>query len=66
MVGFSGGVAYNDAIAQTIRQRVEQAGLKYITNELVPCGDGGVSLGQVGYAAGRWVSLEADGAETAA
>jgi len=61
VVGFSGGVAYNDAIASSIRARVERAGLRYVTNELVPCGDGGVSLGQIGYAADGWLSESSPG-----
>ncbi len=59
-VCFSGGVAYNDAIASTIRDVVRGSGLRYRTNERVPCGDGGVSFGQAVYA-GRGVEiLEAD------
>ncbi len=50
-VALSGGVAYNDAISARIRARVEGAGLAYRTNELVPCGGGGVSLGQAAIAA---------------
>jgi len=52
-VCFSGGVAYNDAIASSIRSAVEAAGLRYRTNERVPCGDGGVSFGQAAYAGRR-------------
>jgi hydrogenase maturation protein HypF len=64
-VCFSGGVAYNDAIASTIREMVEAAGLRYRTNERVPCGDGGISLGQAGYA-GRGIKiLETDRSDTA-
>ncbi len=65
-VCFSGGVAYNDAIASTIRDTVRSAGLRYRTNERVPCGDGGVSFGQAVYA-GRGVEiLEADRPDAAA
>ena len=49
-IGFSGGVAYNDAIASSIRRIVESGGLRYVTNERVPCGDGGVSFGQAAFA----------------
>ena len=64
-VCFSGGVAYNDAIASTIRDTVQSADLRYRTNERVPCGDGGVSFGQAVYA-GRGVEiLEADRADAA-
>ena len=53
---FSGGVAYNDAIATAIRNGVESANLRYHTNERVPCGDGGVSFGQAAYA-GRGIEI---------
>jgi len=65
-VAFSGGVAYNDAIASRIRQMIEGAGLRYVTNVRVPCGDGGVSFGQAVSAGLRWRLLEADGADAAA
>ena len=58
-VCLSGGVAYNDAIASAIRGAVEAAGLRYRTNERVPCGDGGVSFGQAAYAGRRIEILEA-------
>ena len=64
-VCFSGGVAYNDAIASTIRDIVEVGGLRYRTNERVPCGDGGISFGQAAYAGRRIEILEANGAEAA-
>lgn len=64
-VGLSGGVGYNDAIASSIARFVEAAGLRYVTNERVPCGDGGVSFGQVVFAGRSLRILEADGAEAA-
>jgi hydrogenase maturation protein HypF len=42
----SGGVAVNEAIAGAFRRRVEADGLRVVTNEWAPCGDGGVSFGQ--------------------
>ncbi len=45
-VGFSGGVAYNEQITQTIRKAVEEGGFKFFVHSLVPQGDGGVSFGQ--------------------
>jgi len=45
-VGFSGGVAYNEHITQTIRKTVEEGGFKFLVHSLVPPGDGGVSFGQ--------------------
>jgi len=52
-VGFSGGVAYNGAIVRYIRKKIEKKGLKFLTQTKVPCGDGGISLGQAVIAAGR-------------
>jgi hydrogenase maturation protein HypF len=45
-VGFTGGVACNQILAETIRAAVEEAGLKFYAHEQVPAGDGGVSFGQ--------------------
>ncbi len=45
-VGFSGGAACNQILAQTIREIVEKAGLRFFVHESVPAGDGGVSFGQ--------------------
>jgi hydrogenase maturation protein HypF len=64
-VCLSGGVAYNEAIALKIRDVVEAAGLRYRTNERVPCGDGGISFGQVVFAGRGIERLEADRTETA-
>lgn len=50
-VGFTGGVAYNDAITRTIRERVETAGLDFLGHDRVPPGDGGIAYGQVAVAA---------------
>ena len=52
-VGFSGGVAYNDAISRRIRQRVEAAGLDYLDHQLVSPGDAGISYGQALVASAR-------------
>jgi hydrogenase maturation protein HypF len=46
VVGGSGGVFYNQAITAVVREMVEKAGLKFIQHELLPPGDGGVSVGQ--------------------
>ncbi|MDI6888428.1 MAG: carbamoyltransferase HypF [Methanocellales archaeon] len=45
-IGISGGVAYNSAIVKTIKDEVTSEGYKFVTNEKVPCGDGGISFGQ--------------------
>ena len=48
-IAFSGGVAYNDHISSRIRDLCGAKGHPFFTNHLVPCGDGGVSLGQAAY-----------------
>lgn len=45
-IGFSGGVACNQIIAQIMREIIESCGLRFFTQESVPPGDGGISLGQ--------------------
>jgi len=46
-IGFSGGVAFNDAISSRIRTIIGNSEFNYITNEKLPPGDGGVSFGQL-------------------
>jgi hydrogenase maturation protein HypF len=45
-IGFSGGVACNQIIAQIMREIIEKYGLRFFTHETIPPGDGGLSLGQ--------------------
>ena len=45
-VGFSGGAASNQMLAEVMRRTVEAAGLRFLVHEDVPSGDGGVSFGQ--------------------
>jgi len=45
-VGFSGGVAYNEHMVQTIGPVVEENGLQFVVHKYVPAGDGGISFGQ--------------------
>jgi hydrogenase maturation protein HypF len=45
-VGFTGGAACNQLLAQTIREAIESAGLQFYVHESVPAGDGGISFGQ--------------------
>jgi hydrogenase maturation protein HypF len=45
-VGFSGGAACNQILAEIMRRTVEAAGLKFLVHEAIPAGDGGVSFGQ--------------------
>lgn len=52
-IGFTGGVAYNQAMTSTIKSEVENEGYEFLRHRLVPCGDGGISLGQAVVAAVR-------------
>ena len=45
-VGFSGGVACNEHITETMRKTVEAKGFKFIVHTKIPAGDGGTSFGQ--------------------
>jgi len=45
-VGFSGGVALNEKITVMIRDAISSLGLRFVSNEAVPPGDGGISFGQ--------------------
>ncbi|GFO96096.1 hydrogenase maturation factor HypF [groundwater metagenome] len=45
-IGFSGGVAYNDAIVTKVGDIAEEEGFEFVVHSKVPCGDGGISLGQ--------------------
>jgi hydrogenase maturation protein HypF len=45
-VGFSGGAACNQILAELMRETVEASGLRFFVHEAVPAGDGGVSFGQ--------------------
>jgi hydrogenase maturation protein HypF len=45
-IGFSGGVAYNEHIASSIRKNVEKEGFKFLVHNKIPAGDGGTSFGQ--------------------
>jgi hydrogenase maturation protein HypF len=46
VVGFSGGVAYNENIAATLRRLLEAKKFRFFTHIQVPPGDGGISFGQ--------------------
>ncbi len=45
-VGFSGGAACNQILANIIRKTVKSKGLSFLVHETVPSGDGGISFGQ--------------------
>ncbi len=49
-IGISGGVAYNNEITAFIKSSIEKRGCRFYINTKVPCGDGGISLGQVAFA----------------
>jgi hydrogenase maturation protein HypF len=51
VIGFSGGVAYNNSIITTACNIAQNAGFEFIVHSRVPCGDGGISLGQAMIAA---------------
>ncbi|WP_336325473.1 carbamoyltransferase HypF [Halovenus sp. HT40] len=53
VIGFTGGVAYNDAIHSTIRETVQDAGLSFVGPDRVPPGDGGIAYGQAVVATAR-------------
>lgn len=46
VVGFSGGVAYNELFTSIIKEIIEKEGLKCVVHDRVPPGDGGISFGQ--------------------
>jgi hydrogenase maturation protein HypF len=46
IVGFTGGVAYNGILTLMIRKLIEAQGIRFLTHETVPPGDGGLSFGQ--------------------
>ncbi len=51
VIGFTGGVACNEHISNTIRSVVEERGFAFLAHDKVPPGDGGISLGQAVVAA---------------
>lgn len=46
-ISLSGGVTYNDMITHTVKEETEQHAITFYTNIRLPCGDGGISYGQV-------------------
>ncbi len=45
-IGITGGVSYNIPIVRMVDNFVKEAGLKFLTHNQVPNGDGGISTGQ--------------------
>ncbi|MDO9538053.1 MAG: carbamoyltransferase HypF [Thermoplasmata archaeon] len=46
-LGFTGGVSYNLAINDILKEKLDKRGVKLITHKAVPNGDGGISFGQL-------------------
>ncbi len=53
-VGLSGGVFQNALLLARSRAGLEEAGLTVLTHSILPCGDGGISLGQAMIADVQW------------
>ncbi|MFX0169326.1 MAG: carbamoyltransferase HypF [Candidatus Hodarchaeota archaeon] len=45
-IGFSGGVAYNKILTNTIKEAIEEEGLVFLNHRHVPPGDAGTAVGQ--------------------
>lgn len=45
-LGITGGVSYNLPIVRKVKKAVEEKGLNLLTHNIVPNGDGGISVGQ--------------------
>jgi hydrogenase maturation protein HypF len=52
-VALTGGVFQNRILLQLVTNRLQSSGIKVLTHSLVPCNDGGLSLGQAVIAAAR-------------
>ena len=53
IVGFTGGVAYNEAINRIISKQVKENKLRFIEHKKTPPGDAGISIGQAIIAAAK-------------
>ena len=49
-IGLTGGVSYNAPICRMVEDSVSERGLRFIMHDKVPCGDGGISVGQAAIA----------------
>jgi hydrogenase maturation protein HypF len=59
VVALSGGVCANLELLRRSRSGLAAAGLRVVTQRLVPCGDGGLSLGQAALAGrGDWTGVD--------
>jgi hydrogenase maturation protein HypF len=57
-VALSGGVFQNQLLLDAVRDGLESAGLRVLVHSLLPCNDGGISLGQCAAAAARHCSSD--------
>ena len=57
-VVLSGGVFNNDTVFSRIIRMLEAKGLNVYTHGIVPCGDGGIALGQAMAAAARQFKID--------
>lgn len=49
VVGFSGGVAHNKIFAKILKEEIEKRGIRFLLQQKIPPGDGGISVGQAYY-----------------
>ena len=49
-IGLTGGVSYSAPICRMVEESVSKRGMRFIMHDKVPCGDGGISLGQAAIA----------------
>ncbi|MEM7713297.1 MAG: carbamoyltransferase HypF [Cyanobacteria bacterium P01_A01_bin.68] len=54
-VALTGGVFQNRILLEQVSNRLQTSGIKVLTHSLVPCNDGGLSLGQAVIAAARYL-----------
>ena len=49
-IGLTGGVSYSAPICRMVEESVKARGMNFIMHDKVPCGDGGISVGQAAIA----------------
>ena len=49
-IGLSGGVSYSAPVCKMVEDAVRTRGMRFIMHDKVPCGDGGISVGQAAIA----------------
>lgn len=50
VIGLSGGVSYSAPVCKMVEDAVRARGMRFIMHDKVPCGDGGISVGQAAIA----------------